>query len=384
MIDLPSTLREIADFSLAALLFLVVTRGVRRSRVGLAVLLVVALAALLTVAKVFDLTTTAWLVQASFTVVALGLLVAFHGEVRHGAEQIVAWASGRRRNAAAPESLAAVIASSMRALATARTGALVVFPGREAVEHYLAGGTALDASPSEALLVSLFESHSPTHDGAVIFAGARVERFGVHLPLSTNRAVLGERGTRHAAALGLAERCDALALVVSEETGQISIAEKSALRVIDAIDLDGFLGKRLLHRHTPADRAWWRRGGWPIDLVFALLMTSLLWIFVAPGVSEMAYVTRIPVRLENVPDGIEVDRTEPAEVRVTLTGSRGALFLTGPESTHVRLDATAAAHGRRRFVIDADDIVHPPEIVVTEVHDSQVRLIVRPSPNRAP
>jgi DNA integrity scanning protein DisA with diadenylate cyclase activity len=85
---------------------------------------------------------------------------------------------------------------------------------------------------SEPLLLSLFDPGSPGHDGTVLLRGSAVERFAVHLPLSADHAALGPGGTRHAAALGLAERCDAICLVVSEERGTVSVARDGQIRTL--------------------------------------------------------------------------------------------------------------------------------------------------------
>ena len=107
-----------------------------------------------------------------------------------------------------------------------------MLPQREPIESHVEGGIALDGRLSEPLLLSLFDPSSPGHDGAVILRGAQIERFAVHLPLSVNRAALGPGGTRHAAALGLSERCDAICIVVSEERGTVSVARDGLLRVL--------------------------------------------------------------------------------------------------------------------------------------------------------
>ena len=91
------------------------------------------------------------------------------------------------------------------------------------IERHIEGGTELGGLPSEPLLKSIFDVHTPGHDGAAKIRDGRVERFAVYLPLSKDLEKTAGRGTRHAAAIGLSERCDALAIVVSEETGKISI-----------------------------------------------------------------------------------------------------------------------------------------------------------------
>ena len=101
---------------------------------------------------------------------------------------------------------------------------MIVLQGNDPLERHINGGTNLDGIVSEPLLESLFDPHSIGHDGAVIIDGNRVTKFGCHLPLSMNTSKYENIGLRHTAALGLAERSDAICIVVSEERGTISLA----------------------------------------------------------------------------------------------------------------------------------------------------------------
>src|SRR6185437_5267675 len=97
------------------------------------------------------------------------------------------------------------------------------------------GGIELDGKLSAPVLTSIFDPHSPGHDGAVVLEGDRIRRFATHLPLSANFQQLGRTGTRHSAALGLSEVTDALSIVVSEEQGTIAVARNGRLtRIADA------------------------------------------------------------------------------------------------------------------------------------------------------
>jgi diadenylate cyclase len=109
-------------------------------------------------------------------------------------------------------------------LGKTRTGALFVIEGDEPVASHIVPGTELQALPSERFLISLFNSHNPLHDGAVILSGDRVTSAGNFLPISESTFLDKQLGTRHRAAVGLTERCDAVVVVVSEETGSVRIA----------------------------------------------------------------------------------------------------------------------------------------------------------------
>lgn len=144
------------------------------------------------------------------------------------------------------------IVDGFLSFASRRFGALLVVKGRDHLQTHLTGGIPLGGRISQELLLSLFDPHSPGHDGAVIVQGGRFAQFGVQLPLSRNITRPERFGTRHAAALGLAERTDALVLVASEETGQLRIAEDGKLiDVVDGAELKARLQSFLRRTQAP-------------------------------------------------------------------------------------------------------------------------------------
>jgi len=156
------------------------------------------------------------------------------------------------------------------ALAAKRIGALVVLERSTGLRNYAELGVPLDALVSADLLVSLFLPYSPLHDGAVFIRGNRVAAAGCFLPLSRNTQLARAMGTRHRAALGLAEETDAVVLVVSEETGRISLAvggnmesplDRDVLRrrLVELFSLGAEpAAEGRVHRWVPA-RGWLRK-----------------------------------------------------------------------------------------------------------------------------
>jgi len=141
------------------------------------------------------------------------------------------------------------LANSFRALARRRHGALVVFERQTGIKGLQDTGVPIDAEVSGALLESIFFPKSPMHDGAVIVRDGRIVAASCMLPLTESNAVSRELGTRHRAAMGVTEEGDAVAVVVSEETGRISLARKGRLQmVVEEIALDDMLSDLLAGR----------------------------------------------------------------------------------------------------------------------------------------
>ncbi len=184
-------------------------------------------------AQVAGLETLAWLLGhfLSYSFI-FGVIVLFQADIRRGlAELGRSWrllaVLARDDRAAQAGAVDAVVKAAVE-LAGRRHGALIVLERAADLTEVVASGLRLDAAPTPELLVSIFLPQGPVHDGAVILRGARVAAAGCLLPLSS-AAAPAELGTRHRAALGLAEEVDAAVVVVSEERGEISLALEGTL-----------------------------------------------------------------------------------------------------------------------------------------------------------
>lgn len=134
---------------------------------------------------------------------------------------------------AVPENLVTSISAAVLEMGRQRVGALIVFCQRDDVRSHISGGEEVLAAPNKSLLLSLFNPKAPRHDGAVVIEGGQLQRIGAVLPLASAEGALEEWGTRHLAAAGLTEKCDAHVIVVSEERGAISYAAGGEMRAIN-------------------------------------------------------------------------------------------------------------------------------------------------------
>lgn len=166
----------------------------------------------------------------------LVLLILFQPEVKRTLEHLGRSANvGRNKEQDESETPVEEIAKCLQRLSRRRVGALVVIEQKTGLQDFIDTGTRLDAVISASLLENIFEPNTPLHDGAVIIRGDRIEAAACILPLSDNNAISYDLGTRHRAALGVSESTDAMVLIVSEETGIISLAQNGRLtRHLDA------------------------------------------------------------------------------------------------------------------------------------------------------
>ena len=248
--------RNALDIALVALLVYYVIALVRQTRAnsvlkGLALVLIMAW-----LSDVMQLSAFNWILRQVINTGVIMLVVLFQPELRRGLEKI-----GRSKlsgagllesshKIATAEHDADEIVHCMTNLSRRRVGALVVIQNKTGLNDIIATGTMLDAEISSALLENIFEPNTPLHDGAVIMRGGRIVAAACYLPLSENYSISRELGTRHRAAIGISEMTDATVLVVSEETGVISVAREGKLtRYFDAKALK----KLLMDLFQPAE-----------------------------------------------------------------------------------------------------------------------------------
>jgi diadenylate cyclase len=251
--------RDALDIFLVALIvyrLLAVFRGTRAAQmlVGLGVLLGTAL-----VARRLELYSLGWLLDTFWAFWVIALVVLFQPELRRALArlgqgpflQIIAGSSRAARTELVDE-----IARAAGTLAARRVGALIAIERTGGLRQYAELGVPLDAVATSDLLESLFLPNSPLHDGAVLVEGTRIAAAGCFLPLSRTADIARALGSRHRAALGISEETDAVALVVSEETGRTSLAVDGRIESpIDESALRRRLHELIAEEGVPASRA---------------------------------------------------------------------------------------------------------------------------------
>jgi len=229
----PFGIADVFDILATAMLvyyFLLLIRGTRAVPIifGICVLLIV-----LAAANSFHLLVLATLMQVVLLGTAVTLPIVFQPELRRFLEQLGRGGMIARREAAdeaaSLEEAVSVLARAAVQLSRSGVGALVAVEGATGLREFVESGTRLDARLSLELLLSIFMPRSPLHDGAVIVKGMIVEAAGCFFPLSDNVLTESHLGTRHRAAIGLTEQTDAVVLVISEQSGAISVARQGKL-----------------------------------------------------------------------------------------------------------------------------------------------------------
>lgn len=244
-------LRNLLDIALVALLIYTALRlfqGTQAVQLVRGILLIVLVA--LVVSQTFDLVAFNWLLSAASPFLLVALPVIFQPELRRALERIgrttplLFW---RGNDDTLSQRLVAEVARAVDQLARRRTGALMVFEGVTGLAAIIDRGVRVDAEITAELLVTIFWPNTPLHDGAVIVRNERIIAAGCVLPLAQHDLGDPQMGTRHRAAVGVTEQTDAMSVVVSEETGNISVARNGRMVRVDG----GQLRKILTEFYRP-------------------------------------------------------------------------------------------------------------------------------------
>lgn len=198
---------------------------------GIVVILVMVL-----LAAIFNFNTILWIASRTISVGIIAIIVIFQPELRRALESLgdrkffrtMFFADRNRKKLFTDETMEEIL-SAVNDLAKEKTGALICIESNISLSEYERTGINIDATVSSELLKNIFEYKTPLHDGAVIIRDNRIVAATCYLPMSTNRKIDKKYGTRHRAALGLSEITDSYTIVVSEETGKVSVAQGGIL-----------------------------------------------------------------------------------------------------------------------------------------------------------
>ena len=315
--------QNVVDFIVLSVAFYLVLIWAKQTRALHLALLIVGFHAAALWAGHFDLTITSWVFEGACLAVIGLLVLLFQAELHHSLLRLDSIAHLRFHAPTASIRTYDAIAAAMFEMAQSRIGALIVLTRRDPISNLVSNGIRIDAEVSKALLEAIFRKDSPIHDGAVLIQGERIAYARLVLPLSGREDVPTQFGTRHRAALGLAEGSDALVLVASEERGQVVVIDG---RDIHAMPDESTLRQALYRLHPERPASIWSKVR---GLLFAnvryrlsaVALASLIWgvSFVGGGTTVKDVIA--PVEFANVPAGLYIANQPLNTVSVQLRGN---------------------------------------------------------------
>lgn len=253
---------DVIDITIVAYVFYNVYLLIKETRAEQLIKGIVVLLLTSKISELMQFQVIHWILKNTMTVGLIALLIVFQPELRRALEHIgrtkfLLKSSGE--GSVNIDKLVLEIIHTVNSLSKSKIGALIVFERETGLNEIIQTGTLVDAKISRQILRNIFIPNTPLHDGAVVIRGDRVMAAGCFLPLTENNRLNQEVGTRHRAALGISEKSDCISLVVSEETGAISIADNGKLfKNLGEEELEIYL-KRNLKRDD--ERKLFRKGG---------------------------------------------------------------------------------------------------------------------------
>ena len=318
------------------------------------------------------LVVTSWVIQGIVALAAFIIIVIFRNEIRSVLQaknlKTIFWGISTKSVVTPVE----IISGTVFEMAEKKYGALIVFQGKEDLTEIVQSGVPWNGSLSKEMIVSIFWPDNPVHDGAALVQGDQIVEVGAILPLTRRDDLPSYYGTRHRAALGLAESTDAIVVVVSEERGDVLLAIGSRLRVVKRKrDLEQLLYKHLVGVKKKDKYVKRERFEIVTAALFSIVFISGGWFSVSRGLDTLVNL-EIPVEYMNREPGMEIVNTSVNKVNLELSGSGALVKSIRPEQVQIKLDLSKAVVGNNSFTITPDDISIPPGIIIKNVLPQEV------------
>jgi uncharacterized protein (TIGR00159 family) len=329
-------------------------------------------------AQWIDLPLSVWGLQNLWPVIIIVLVVIFQQEIREvlGNISFPSFFFGR------PEGLTSKfidkIVEAAFQMANKKMGGLIVLQRGDDLDEFLREKTVLDAEINEDILISIFNSQSPLHDGAVIIQRGRIRYAAALLPLSKSTSLPKEWGTRHRAGVGITEVSDGECIIISEERGEVLIASQGKVEKKEGKeDL-----KESLADWTPIgdpkdeERAWHKKifGDVSTKILFFVLV-CILWVFII-GIRQGEVSLNIPIEYYSIPQDLVIVGEPPKEVNVRLKGSQRLLSSVKTDYVRVQVNLSNTHKGTNQISLSETDIATRPGITITHFYPRNLRLVL--------
>jgi uncharacterized protein (TIGR00159 family) len=341
-------------------------------------------------AKTWGMFLTTWVFQAMWQALIILIIVVFQSEIRQVLERVNVLAAFGLRRRTADSDWISQASQAVFSLARRRIGILLVLQRDDPVDEWITGCVPLDVAPSQEALSMIFNKDSPMHDGAAVLKNGRIADVACYLPLSPENSLPKEWGTRHRAALGLSERCDAWVVVVSEQRGTVSVARDGHIGVVGSeLDLSAIL-REALWPFRLAEKSWKERlisllaVRWPLK-AGTLFVVCFVWLLLA-GQQDFKISMSVPLEVRNLPTSLQVVDPVNPNIRITVRGLRKEASTLNERNVKAFVNLSRAAPGRYTTPITREQIrIMNERVRLLEIEPSRMTFQIQkqdePPPN---
>ena len=368
------------DFAVLMAAVYVALRWASRARALRLCLAAIALSVCGLLAHRLGLVVTAWVLHISAVIVALLILLLFPAEFRYALLRLDQVIRGGRKQSKAAEY--AVLAQSVFDLANTGVGLLIVLPRADALDGLTAAGTPVSVPISSEILASIFNVSSPLHDGAAVVQDDRIVAVKVVLPLTRRVDLPAHYGTRHRAALGLSEHCDALVVVASEETHEVRLVRRGSMMLCrSAAELAEALSTELMPpyaRQRLSTRVVRLLFGHARIKVAAVCLATGFWyvFFVSTGI--VIRTLDVPIEFTNISAGLHIVDQSTSHLEVELRGSALLIDSLEPRSIIAHVPVGSPTTGTVTIRVTPESLNLDPGITIDRITPDHISLKLEP------
>lgn len=346
---------------------------------------IVVLSGVFILAKSWGLFLTTWVFQILWQVFVILLIILFQKEIRQMLERFNPLKNMGMRHDKISNGWVPEFSSWVFDAAAKRIGAVVIFEKTDLVSDLVTRGIPMECEPLPEILNSIFYKQSPLHDGAILISNGKISKVSCYLPLSTREDLPQEWGTRHRAALGLSEQCNAWVLIISEERGEVSFAFDNQVRKIkNEKELSVFLETEVFNEKEPEMNirqvilSWLTKRYKVKAVVFILVF--ILWLVFA-GQQNFEKEIELPLVYRNIPENLMVSSPPAINISVTCRGLRKDISLLSKENMMSSLDLASAKRGKLHYNITKANLTLPNErIDIIHISPGRVEIVTEKAP----
>jgi diadenylate cyclase len=371
---------EIVDIGIVALGIYVILLFIKQTRSYFLIGIVLTLIILSVLSQNLDLAVTRAILQPVSTLIFIIIAIVFQREIRRFFKWIATSQShifSFSSNKQISKSASGEVAEALLYMSAKKIGGIIVFTGKQDIDDITEGGQRLGGEITKEIILSIFDTSSAGHDGAIIIENDSIKQFGVHLPLAREYADYRGTGTRHRASAGITEDTDSVAFAVSEERGTISIYREGKSEIIkDEEELRDIL--KTLSGETDDDKTnFWKyfffsnlgaKGS-------ALGLAVLIWLvlFVQSGITRKDYT--VPISFQLIPASLELDgKSGVKEITVTVEGKTRDIGNIDASNLQAKIDAKDFQAGSKRIEITRNMINVPPFVDVITIEPKSITV----------
>ncbi len=346
---------------------------------------IVLLSGIFIVAKSWGLFLTTWVLQILWQVFVILLIILFQKEIRQILERFNPLKTFGLKQGSAADDWISGFANWAFDAAEKRIGAIIIFEKTDRMFDLITKGIFMESDPLPEILNSIFSKKSPLHDGAILISNGKILKVSCYLPLSTREDLPQKYGTRHRAALGLTEQCDAWVMVISEERGEILFAgDRQFKKVADKKELttiieDVVLVQKDVDTNIKGKIKSWFTSRYKIKAgVFALVF--ILWMVLA-GQQNFEKKIDLPVNFKNMPAELMVSQPKDPKISITFRGLRKDVSLLNQNNVLTSIDLFSARPGTIFYNINTGNLTLPNDrIDVVNISPARIGLTFENKP----